>query len=108
MARFGKQSIAEVDAMTLTEFYCLSYAQNERDLYDEYKMHKQAYLNREIEAQKKVGKESKLVYKTFKDFFDYEKVKREMYDHSHDKKEKEQNKNILEMLKHRNEQIKNN
>lgn len=109
MANFGKQSIDEVNRMTLTEFYCLSHAKNERDLYDEYRMHKVAYLQREAQAQIEKGagknKRTEYAYKSFKDFFDYEKAERQLCDF-HDDVEKETNgpskKKIADMLAERN------
>lgn len=41
----------------------------------EYRIHRQAYENMRVKAQKKTGKRTrKPVYSTFKKFFDYEKV----------------------------------
>ncbi len=106
MAHFSKRSIDEVNRMTLTEFYCLYHAKNERDLYDEYKMHKMAYLNREVEAQVEKGsgknKRAEYVYKSFDKFFDYEKAERQLLDfeddlHESNKPEKSK-KDIAEMI----------
>ncbi|RXK19096.1 hypothetical protein [Macrococcus sp. DPC7161] len=107
MARFGKKSIDEVNQMTLTEFYCLCHAKNESDLYDEYKMHKMAYLQREVEAQKEKGagknKRYEYVYKSFKDFFDYEKAERDLKEFEEEITEnKVTRKNVTEMLAKRN------
>ena len=107
MANFGKQSIDEVNRMTLTEFYCLSHAKNERDLYDEYKMHKAAYLKREVDAQVEKGagknKRAEYVYKSFKDFFDYDKAAKSLYEFEQEVQESRTNKNDLAaMLANRN------
>lgn len=108
MANFGKQSIDEVNQMTLTEFYCLSHAKNERDLYDEYKMHKAAFLEREVNAQVEKGagknKRHEYVYKSFKDFFDYQKSEKALYEfeqevQSNGKSDKQK---VAEMLAERN------
>lgn len=40
----------------------------------DYRIHKQAFLNLAVKAEKKVGKrKSRLVYTKFKKFYDYEK-----------------------------------
>lgn len=59
--------------MTLPEYsyqmkaYALSRVDKEHD------MHLQAWLNDNVRATKSKGKETVRVYKSFKDFFDYEK-----------------------------------
>ena len=102
MAHFNKQSIDEVNEMTLTEYYCLSYARNERNLYKEYLIHKQAFLGREIEAQKKKkgGKkgDTEYVYKSFDDFFDYEKAERDLLNLEESEKEKKERDEMLDIL----------
>lgn len=78
MSRFEKKSVEEVNDMTMTEFYCLTYARSEQDVYREYLMHKQAFVNREVEAKKNVGTKKKpeeqWIFKDFNSFFDYEKA----------------------------------
>ena len=39
----------------------------------DYRNHLQAWLNRSVKAEKKVGKKIKPVYEKFKQFYDYEK-----------------------------------
>lgn len=109
MAKFGKQSLEEVNDMTLTEFLCLTHASHERDLYNEYKMHKQAFVAREVEAQKKKlgGKkgETEYVYKEFNDFFDYEKALNDLRNFESSKKEaqeKQERDEVLNMLARNN------
>lgn len=82
MSRLGKASIAEVDDMTLTEYYCLVHARNEQDLYQEYLNHRQAFLSREVNATKNVGTKNKpkeeYIFKQFDDFFDYEDAQKKL------------------------------
>ena len=44
----------------------------------EYEMHQQAWLNQIVQAQEKVGKEYKPLYKSFDEFYDYEERKKEV------------------------------
>lgn len=63
-------------------------------MYDEYKMHKQAFLKREVEAQVEKGagknKRYEYIYKTFNEFFNYEKAERQLRDFEEEVKEKQQ------------------
>ena len=59
--------------MTLAEYRIRCTAYKLKRLDDEYMTAKLAWLNREITARKRKGKnKSEYVYKTFKKFFDYE------------------------------------
>lgn len=44
-----------------------------RNVDEDFKAHRQAWLNREVQAEKQIGKKSKPVFGTFNQFFDYEK-----------------------------------
>ena len=44
-----------------------------RNVDEDFKAHRQAWLNREVQAEKQIGKKSKPVFGTFDQFFDYEK-----------------------------------
>lgn len=44
-----------------------------RDVDEDYMLHKLAWLNREIKAEKKSGKSTKPIYRKFEQFFDYRK-----------------------------------
>lgn len=78
MAKLDKNSIDAVNDMTLTEYHCLIHARHEKDLYQEYVSHRQAFLHREVKATKNVGTKNKPkeehIFKSFDDFFDYEKA----------------------------------
>ena len=67
--------LSEVDAMTMREFRLLSKAWELRNADQEYRLHKLAYLNRHVQAKKKVGKrKQEYVFKTFEEFFNYKSV----------------------------------
>jgi hypothetical protein len=62
--------------MTLTEFHYKRYAQEYKEIDEEYKLHKLAFLIRNAEAKINKGTEKKpkeeYAFKEFKDFFNYE------------------------------------
>ena len=61
--------------MTLPEYMLLMQAVQLKHVDLEYVLHLQAYLNFAAQAKKKAGKnKEKPVYRTFKQFFDYEKA----------------------------------
>lgn len=60
--------------MTLYEYELRMRAYRLKVVDDEYWIHLQAWVNREIKAEKRNGKgKSEPVYKRFNSFFDYEK-----------------------------------
>lgn len=66
--------IEVIDRMTLYEYKLRMRAYRLKVVDDEYWIHLQAWVNREIKAEKKKGKDkSEPVYKRFSSFFDYEK-----------------------------------
>lgn len=67
------KSFDEVDRLTLPEYNLLMEAVRLKQIDFDYRNHLQAYLNFAVQATKKSGKTSRPVYKTFKQFFDYEK-----------------------------------
>ena len=64
--------------LTLREYQVLVKAKNLQLIDEDYRLHKQAWLNIQAGAQKEkgTGKSKKLVpvYRKFKDFFDYEEA----------------------------------
>lgn len=44
-----------------------------KNVDEDFAAHRQAWLNREVQAEKQVGKQLKPVFGTFDQFFDYEK-----------------------------------
>jgi hypothetical protein len=82
MRKLGVDSLKEAENMTLTEFLYRKYAQEYKEIDEEYRLHKLAFLIREaaITVNKGTDKKPKIVYKfqTFQDFFDYEKILSEM------------------------------
>ncbi|WP_051744097.1 hypothetical protein [Halobacillus karajensis] len=64
--------------MTLSEFHYKYYAQEYKEIDNEYELHKMAFLIRNAKATKNVGTEKspkeEFVFKDFKDFFNYEKA----------------------------------
>lgn len=58
--------------MTLKEYRLRMKASRLIQLDEEYLVARMAWMNREIQATKRVGKRYDPIYKTFKSFFDYE------------------------------------
>ena len=58
--------------MLLDEYLLLMKAYNLKRVDKEYDYHLQAWLSQQVQATEQRGKKSVLVYKNFKDFFDYE------------------------------------
>lgn len=63
----------EVESMTFAEYLYRFKAYSLRRVDAEYDMHLNAWLNHQAGATKKQGKDTVSAYKSFKDFFDYEK-----------------------------------
>ncbi|MDL4842839.1 hypothetical protein [Aquibacillus rhizosphaerae] len=70
--------LADVEQMTLTEFHYKRYAREYKEIDEEYRMHKLAFLTRNASVTENTGTDKKpkeeYVFKNFKDFFDYEKA----------------------------------
>ena len=63
-----------MDRLTIPEYNLLMEAANLKRIDADYRNHLQAFLNFVVKAEKKSGKyKSKPVYRTFKQFYDYEK-----------------------------------
>lgn len=90
--------LEEVEQMTLTEFHYKRYAQEYKEVDDEYRMHKMAFLNRNATATQNKGTDKnpkeEYVFKQFKDFFDYEKALKTINEPIEDKKEEETKKKL--------------
>lgn len=87
---------AEADDLTLLEYQMLMKAYALRSLDEEYKAHKQAWLNQQVQATKQQGKKTVPVYRKFKQFFDYEKHEQEIL--GANKKVPKQNKKIISLM----------
>lgn len=85
MRYFGMTDFTEINRMTLSEYRLRGTAYKLKQLDSEYMVAREAWLNRQIMATKKKGKNrQEYVYKTFKSFFDYEKAEREILNGSED------------------------
>ena len=82
------KSFDEVDRLTLPEYNLLMEAVRLKQIDLDYRNHLQAYLNFAVQATKKSGKSSRPVYRTFKQFFDYEKAIQKAKNTKSDKKSK--------------------
>lgn len=70
----GYKSYAEVDRISIPEYKLLMQSVRLRQVDEDYRNHLQAYLTFVAKAEKKKGKnKTEPVYKTFKQFYDYEK-----------------------------------
>jgi len=59
--------------MTLPEYLYRMKAYSLSRVDEEYDMHLQAWLHRDINSTKKQGQKEVYAYQSFKDFFDYQK-----------------------------------
>lgn len=64
--------------MSMWEYEARVRAKELKDVDEDFLLHKFAWLNREIKAEKKSGKSSKPVYRKFEQFFDYKKRLRDV------------------------------
>jgi len=62
-----------VKSLTLYEYEARMYAFQLARVDKEHEMHKQAWLNYQVTSMKESGQKQVPVYKTFNDFYDYEK-----------------------------------
>lgn len=92
----------EVYRLTLKEYGLMMKAAKLKRLDQEYFIHLQAFKNQEIKATKKVGKQEKMVYKNFNEFFPYQKLENEILGIATKKKVSRDNKKMMEMLKKAN------
>lgn len=70
----GMTDFKEIDRMTLYEYGMRMKAHRLRQVDREYEIHLQAWANHNVQATKRQGKDKAVpVFKTFKQFFDYEK-----------------------------------
>lgn len=65
---------AEINRMTMYEYRIRVGAYRRQRVDKEHDMHLQAWLNLTAQATKKSGKKIIPIYKTFKDFYNYEKA----------------------------------
>lgn len=74
------ERLVDVEQMTLTEFHYKRYAQEYKEIDEEYRLHKLAFLIRNAKAKVNKGTDKKpkeeYAFKEFDDFFDYESVLR--------------------------------
>lgn len=64
--------------MTIAQYEIMLEALEYQTVDDEYRAHRQAFLNFAVQAEKKSGKKTVPVYRRFRQFFDYEKELKKM------------------------------
>ncbi len=70
----GFTSFDQVDQLTIAQYEIMMEALELRMLDQDFYEHRQAFLNLAVQAQKKAGKgKTRPVYRTFKQFFDYDR-----------------------------------
>ena len=69
---FGFTTFKEVDDLTIHQYKIMKKALRFRQVDDEYAIHKLAYETFRASATKKQGRRETPVYRTFKQFYDYE------------------------------------
>jgi len=62
-----------IECMTLDEYRLRMKAYQLTRVDREYFIYLQAWVNRDVQSEKKKGRKTEPYYKLFKDFFDYEK-----------------------------------
>lgn len=76
---FGFTSFKQVGQLTLAEYELMMEALELRMLDESLHEHRQAFLNFAVKAEKKAGKgKTKPVYKSFRQFFDFDKELKKM------------------------------
>lgn len=77
----GFHDMEDIDRMTFYEYELRMKAYALKRTDEEYRIHLQAWTNREVNAKRKKGKRGmEYVFKDFKKFFDYEKRSRMVHD----------------------------
>lgn len=70
---FGLTDMREIERMTPYEYSIRITAYQLSELDKEYHIYLQAWQNRQIQANKKVGSKEKAYFESFDQFFDYKK-----------------------------------
>lgn len=84
-------SMKEIERMTLKEYFWRIEAYRMREFENLYKMHQQAFINQVAKSTEKKGNKIEPKYKTFDEFFNYERKRREILgDLYNDKPQKEE------------------
>lgn len=100
---YPNMTVLEARRTTIADFEVLIKAKKLANIDKKFELSMQAWLNQQVQATKKNGKNYVPYYKTFKDFFDYAGTleKAMMTEEEKDKKEKEvtSRKELLEMAK---------
>lgn len=71
-------SMKEIERMTLKEYAWRIEAYRVREFEKLYKMHQQAFINQIAKSTEQKGNKIEPKYKTFDEFFNYEKKRREI------------------------------
>ena len=71
--RYFGYSLHQAEEMTLREYSYMMHVYNLKRVDQERDMHMQAFLNHAVTSTKKLGNKQVPVFKSFKDFYDYEK-----------------------------------
>lgn len=95
---FGFKSLEEVDDMLIPEYSLLMESHALRRLEEERDMHWQAYLYMAVQETEERGKKSYKKYPKFEKFFDYEKLKKEMFGEKKMSKKEDRHKEIKDLI----------
>lgn len=68
------RSFDEVDRLTIPEYSLLMESVRLRIVDHDYRNHLQAFLSYAVQAQKGSDRHPRLAYRTFRQFYDYEKA----------------------------------
>jgi len=101
--------IEDVKNLTLADYEVLMSATRLKGVDDMFNIHLQAWKNQEVQATKKVGRNTKPYYTDFQSFFDYKKYEEEQINIIKDKdatqeliKKKKVDTNLLGMITNAN------
>lgn len=71
-------NMQEIERMTLKEYAWRVEAYRVREFEELYKVHRQAFIHQAVKSTERRGNKIEPKYKTFDEFFNYEKKRREI------------------------------
>lgn len=84
-------SIEQVDLLLLREYGLLMKAHALKRLDEEHAIHRQAWINQQAKATKQQGKSIVSEWRTFKQFFDYDQLEKDILQKKEENKSEKEN-----------------
>lgn len=91
--------MTQIERMTTSEYALRMKAYRRQRLEEERILHKLAFLNVAAQSTKKTGKRVEPVYKTLKEFFDYEKELENLYSDKPRKRMSSRSERIMQAMR---------